>query len=219
MELPKGFHREVIEAKENNAVDFTEHYINQRVSTSPLKPGGSNFKTHALVKSSSSQLRYRPSVGGGIFGFLFFGIGLGFVIFNIGFNKWLIQEPSLFNFFGLAFGLVFALAGGYMLYTLYKPRVFDKQSGYYYKGYNFKPNKRKLKHQFRLSTIIAIQIIGESIRSKNGSYGSFELNLVLNDATRRNVVDHGSLKAIIDDAHVISSFLNIPIWHAESGRK
>ncbi len=218
MELPKGFHREVIEAKENNTVDFTETSIKNNVEITPLKPGGSNFKTHALVKSSSSQLRYRPSVGGALFGFLFFGVGLGFVIFNLIFEDGLMYNPSLFNLFGLAFGLIFALAGGYILYHLYKPRVFDKQSGYYYKGYNFKPNERELEHQFKLNTIAAVQIIGETIRDSDGSYGSYELNLVLEDGTRRNVVDHGSLKTIIDDAHIVSEFLNVPIWHAESNK-
>lgn len=218
MELPKGFHKEVIEAKENDAIDFTEPSIHQRVSTSPLKPGGSNFKTHALVESSSSQLRYRPSVGGAIFGFLFFGIGLGFVIFNMSFADGLMYNPSLFNLSSLAFGLIFSLIGGYMLYHLFKPRVFDKQSGYYYKGYNFKPNERELEHQFKLNTIVAVQIIGETIRDSDGSYGSYELNLVLEDASRRNVVDHGNLKTIIDDAHIISAFLNVPIWHAETSK-
>ena len=42
--------------------------------------------------------------------------------------------------------------------------------------------------------------------------------LVLEDGTRRNVVDHGSLKTIIDDAHIVSEFLNVPIWHAESNK-
>jgi hypothetical protein len=216
MDLPKGFHREVIEAKENDPVDFTEPSIKKRVDISPLKPGGSNFKTHALIEQSSSKLYYRPSLGGAVFGFTFFAIGLGFTIFNISFEKGLMQDLSLFNFFGLGFGLLFAFVGGFMLYYLYKPRVFDKQSGYYYKGYNFRPNEKHLKHQFRLHEIIAIQIIGETIRGKNGSYGSFELNLVLNDGTRRNVVDHGNLKSIIDDAHCLSEFLNVPIWHAQS---
>lgn len=216
MDLPKGFHREVIEAKENDPVDFTEPSIKKRVDISPLKPGGSNFKTHALIEQSSSKLYYRPSLGGAAFGFTFFAIGLGFTIFNLSFDKGLMQDPSLFNFFGLAFGLLFAFVGGFMLYYLYKPRVFDKQSGYYYKGYNFRPNEKQLKHQFRLHEIIAVQIIGETIRGKDGSYGSFELNLVLNDGTRQNVVDHGNLKSIIDDAHCLSEFLNVPIWHAQS---
>lgn len=216
MDLPKGFHQEVIEAKENNTVDFTEASIQKSVSTSPLKPGGSNFKTHTLVESSTSQLRYRPSVGGTLFGFTFFAIGFGFIIYNMSFDNGLIHNPSLSNLFGLAFGLIFAFIGGYILYNLYQPRVFDKQSGYYYKGYNFKPNERELKHQFKLNSIIAVQIIGETISNSDGSYGSYELNLVLEDSTRRNVVDHGSLKAIIDDAYVVSAFLNVPIWHAET---
>lgn len=130
----------------------------------------------------------------------------------------LMYNPSLFNLSSLAFGLIFSLIGGYMLYHLFKPRVFDKQSGYYYKGYNFKPNERELEHQFKLNTIVAVQIIGETIRDSDGSYGSYELNLVLEDASRRNVVDHGNLKTIIDDAHIISAFLNVPIWHAETSK-
>lgn len=218
MELPKEFHKEATESKENNTIDFTDNSIKNNVEITPLKPGGSNFKTHAIVESSSSQLRYRPSVGGALFGFLFSGVGLGFVIYNISFADGLMDSPSLFNLFSLVFGLIFSLIGGYILYHLFKPRVFDKQSGYYYKGYNFKPNERELEHQFKLNTIVAVQIIGETIRDSDGSYGSYELNLVLQDGTRRNVVDHGSLKAIIDDAHIVSAFLNVPIWHAESNK-
>ena len=216
MNQSNGFHQKNIDNSDINSVDFTDISLKHKVEITPLKPGGSNFKTHTLVESSSSQLSYRPSVGGALFGFLFFGIGLGFVIFNMSSADGLMNNPSLFNLFGLAFGLIFAFVGGYILYHLYKPRVFDKQSGYYYKGYNFKPNERELEHQFKLNTIVAVQIIGETIRDSDGSYGSYELNLVLEDSSRRNVVDHGSLKAIIDDAHIISTFLNVPIWHAET---
>jgi hypothetical protein len=195
--LPEGFHKKDIDV-------------------SPLKPGGSNFKTHVLVSKSSSQLRYRPSIGGALFVFVFFSIGLGFVIYNLAFDSGLMDNPSFFNFFGLSFGLIFTFTGIYMTFYLFKPRVFDKQIGYYYKKYSFKPNSKNLKNQLRLSTIVALQIIGETIRDEDGSYGSFELNLVLEDGTRRNVVDHGNLKSIIDDAHVLSEFLDIPIWHAET---
>ncbi|WP_092447345.1 hypothetical protein [Winogradskyella sediminis] len=67
-----------------------------------------------------------------------------------------------------------------------------------------------------MKSIVAIQIIGEYVQSDDGSYKSFELNLVLDDASRRNVVDHGNLKSIIKDAEMLSAFLNIPIWHAGS---
>ena len=73
-----------------------------------------------------------------------------------------------------------------------------------------------LKHQFPLAKIVALQIIGEHIRDEDGSFNSFELNLVLTDNSRRNVIDHINLKAIIKDAKDLSNFLNVPIWHATS---
>jgi len=39
--------------------------------------------------------------------------------------------------------------------------------------------------------------------------------LVLEDASRVNVRDHGKIKTLIIDAKTLSEFLNIPIWHAE----
>ncbi len=131
MELPKGFHREVIEAKESNTVDFTEASLKKRVEISPLKPGGSNFKTHTLIEKSSSQLRYRPSIGGALFSLVFLSVGLGLVIYNLFWESGLQNSPSLFNFFGFAIGLIFCLAGGFFVFYLFMPRIFDKQLGYY----------------------------------------------------------------------------------------
>ncbi len=98
------------------------------------------------------------------------------------------------------------------------PRVFDKQLGLYYRSYkmDLHISKKDSKNQILLKSIVAIQIIGEHVSSDDGSYKSFELNLVLDDSTRKNVIDHGSLKTIIDDAHVLSEFLNVPIWHSKS---
>ncbi|MFC0604342.1 hypothetical protein [Winogradskyella pulchriflava] len=214
MDLPKGFHQEVIEARENNLENVSD--MSSRVSVQPLKPGGSNFQTHVLVEKSSSKIIYRPSTGGILFVLLFFGIGLGFVIYNLFDSTGQVASPSLINFFSLTFGLIFTFFGSYMMFYLFKPRVFDRHLGFYYKSYKFKPHHVNLVNQIRLNNIIAIQIIGETIRDDDGSYGSFELNLVLDDNTRRNVVDHGNLKSIINDAHILSDFLNIPIWHAKS---
>jgi hypothetical protein len=219
MELPKGFHREVIEARENtntDAIDFTDDSIKKRVSVSPLKSGGSNFKTHVLREISPSKLVYKPSIGGVLFSFLFFTIGFGFIFFNLVPLFKTGASVSDLNWVLMLFGGVFALAGSILFYNLYKPRVFDKTSGLYYKSYK---ESSFGKHHVSLETIIAIQIIGERISSDNGSYGSFELNLVLEDSSRLNVVDHGNLKSINNDAHVISEFLNIPIWHAKSAEK
>ena len=205
MDLPEGFHQEVIEARENNPESVS--HISEVVSTEPLKPGGSNFKTHVLIEKSSSRMIYRPSIGGALFTLLFLAIGLGILIFNLISESGQFSSPSFLNFSGLAVALIFIFIGIYMTFYLFQPRVFDKQLGYYYKAYKFNPNARNDKNQFRLRTIIAVQIIGETVVDDDGSYGSFELNLVLNDNSRRNVVDHGNLTSIIDDAHILSEFL------------
>ncbi|REE25627.1 hypothetical protein DFQ09_102218 [Winogradskyella pacifica] len=215
MDLPEGFHKEVIEARENVLSNTTE----SKVSTSPLKPGGANFKTNVLIQASPSKLTYKPSIGAALFSFIFLAVGLG-VLFYALFPLFQSHIESVsIPWFLILFGLIFSGAGGFMFYLFYKPRVFDKQQGLYYTTYAFKghQSKRKLsKDYLSLQSIIAIQIIGEHVKSDDGSYKSFELNLVLEDASRRNVVDHGNLKAIINDAEMLSEFLNIPIWHASS---
>ncbi|WP_405572184.1 hypothetical protein [Winogradskyella sp. Asnod2-B02-A] len=218
MDLPHGFHNEVIEAKENK-LNYNLDNLKYKVDTSPLSSGGASFKTNVLIEASRSKLIYKPSIGAAIFGFIFLAIGLGVLFFSI-----YPLFKNNFNFaevewFLLIFGLIFATAGGFMYYMFYMPRVFDKQIGYYYKAYKFKihdSNKSASKSQIPLKSIIAIQLIGEHIKNDKGSYKSFELNLVLKDGSRKNVVDHGNLKSIISDAEILSNFLNIPIWHAGS---
>ncbi|MFT4803048.1 MAG: Fe2+ transport system protein B [Psychroserpens sp.] len=53
---------------------------------------------------------------------------------------------------------------------------------------------------------------------KDSSFKSFELNLVLDDSNRLNVIDHVNLKGVTADAETLSAFLNVPIWHASSNK-
>ena len=208
MNLEKGIHQEVIEAKINKDSNAP---IKTRVNTFPLNSGGANFKTHKLVKNSLSKVSFKPTVLVILFCLCFFIIGLGvfsYSLFGTAFpedSKWLVS----------LFGVVFTLIGVLLFYFFTKPRVFNKTINLYYKSFTSK-NVSKSKHSKSLSDIVAIQIIGEVIQSDNSSYNSFELNLVLNDASRINVIDHGNLKSIIEDAQYLSEFLNVPIWHASS---
>jgi len=193
--------------------------IKSKVSTDPFVVGGSNFGTHFLTQKTSSKYIYKPSIGAALFSFAFLTVGLGVLCFAV----YSIFKPTSLtdgnDVMLIIFGFVFACAGGFLFYYFYMPRVFDKQLGIYYKAHKPKLNNTQRlnsKRQVLLKSIVAIQIIGEHVRSDKGSYKSFELNLVLNDSSRRNVVDHGNLKSIIDDAHILSDFLGVPIWHAKS---
>ena len=70
-------------------------------------------------------------------------------------------------------------------------------------------NQHALTH---LSEVKAIQVLRERISSKNGSYYSYEINLVLADASRINVIDHGKHEAVIDDAELLATTLGVPLW-------
>ena len=192
MNLPKKNNQKVIKGNHSNSTDYKEE-LKSIVSTSPLIYGGASFKTNVLIESSSSKLVYKPTIGTAIFCFIFLAVGLGVLYFN---TIHLFNADSSiknFNWFLIIFGLIFSTAGGVMFYKFYKPRVFDKQLGIYYKAYrpNISYNRNSI-NVIPLKSISALQIIGEHVKSDKGSYKSFELNLVLSDGSRKNVVDHGN---------------------------
>ena len=108
-------------------------------------------------------------------------------------------------------GLVFAGIGGGMLYVMTRRAVFDKDSGYFWKGRR-DPQMALLgaaPGEFTpLTEIHAIQILSERCHSdgeSSGTYYSYELNLVLQDGTRVHVVDHGNQAHLRDDADALGT--------------
>ena len=65
-----------------------------------------------------------------------------------------------------------------------------------------------------LENIRAIQLVREYIRGNRNSYYSYELNLVCSSGDRINIVDHGSLRAIREDAEMLANYLSVPVWDA-----
>ncbi len=206
MHLKKGIHQEVIEAKENRE---TSDRIIDNVDTFPLKPGGANFKTNRLSISDKTRAIYKPTIWAVLFCIIFIAVGIGVPIFTL-----LNKDNAPFVWITLIAGPIFLAVGCYILVVITKPRVFDKKRGYYYRS--FKNDINNITNKTKLDKIVALQIIGEVISDDDGSYNSFELNLVLKNSERINVVDHGNLRAIIKDAQYLSDFLNVPIWHATS---
>ncbi len=184
----------------------------------PAKGGGANFKTHNLVQVNNRRIIFRSSIGARIFYGVFLLVGLGFAI---GFSYPQISEGT-FNFsfeslFPTLFGFLFAVIGGLLLYFGTKPIVFEKANGYFWKGRKNPETVysiNELKSCTKLKEIYALQIISEFVRGDKSSYYSYELNLVLNDASRINVIDHGKLEKIREDAKKLSQFLEKPIWDA-----
>lgn len=128
-------------------------------------------------------------------------------------NKLLILLPFL-----TIPGLYFFL-GVYKFIKYNAAVVFDKNIRYFYKGTSKKNggiiNENDEKY-ISFSKIHALQIVQKIAGTRKSSYYSYELNLVLKDATRINVVDHGNLKVIQSDAKMIGDFLNVSVWDLTS---
>ncbi len=183
----------------------------------PLVPGGANFKTKKLVlKTGTAVAAFKPTIGALLFGFAFFAIGVGVLISGIfvAVKKGVAFE----SFFLPAFGLIFGSVGAVLLYIFSKPVVFDRNYGYFWKG-RLAPEKLAYdtpKDCVPLGDIKALQIISEYCSGDKSSYYSYELNLVLGDASRVNVVDHGNVRALRNDAQQLAEFLGVPLWDASN---
>ena len=184
----------------------------------PAKGGGASFRTHKLVQVAPDRLVFRAALGAWIFYLIFLIAGLaiavGFTVSHISKGTFAWSADTVLP---LAFGGVFAAIGGLMLYFGTAPIIFDKTAGFFWKGRKAPHevvNIESIKYFAELKNIHALQIIAEFIRSDKSSYTSYELNLVLQDGSRINVVDHGNPTKLRDDAHTLAQFLNIPLWDA-----
>ena len=198
-------------------IDKFKDTVAQKTSWSALKSGGASFGTHNLVEVSSRRLEFRPTIFAIVFYLIFAlaGLGmLGFVLFQEYQTDFALESDFVFLSIG---GLIFSSVGIVLGYHGTKPIVFDQEYGFYWKGLK-KPN-RDIEYSHPelftpLNNIHALQILSEYIKGNKSSYYSYELNLVFRDGKRTNVIDHGNINKIREDARKLSQFINRPVWDA-----
>lgn len=188
------------------------------IQWTPIKGGGSNFRTHKYYSDGANQAGFKATLGAKLFSGIFMVVGVGVAV---GISLSQLQEDipvnSLDMLFPIVFGLVFFGAGFFMFRSYAKPIIFDKMAGFYWKGWE-KPERykgdQKIKGSLRLDDIHALQIVSEYIRGDKKSYYSYELNLVTKKGQRHNVIDHGDRSDLVIDANKLSEFLGKPVWDA-----
>ena len=194
--------------------------IAEQTEWGPLKPGGSNFRTHEFSKKSGMAY-FKATKGNLMFSGAFMLLGIiapvlmmVSAIKNEGSSNPVLLAANLIP-------LVFFFAGFFLYKHSTKPIVFSKTRGYFWKGRlkeNESPEQKKLKEYCRLSDIVALQIIAERVTSSSSSssgstsYRSYEINLILRDAGRLNVIDHGNKIKLLEDTEKLASYLGVPVW-------
>ena len=185
--------------------------MTEKVEWIPMKSGGANFKTNILKQKSPSQYAFQLSKGGilftGLFGVIGTGVSIGGLI--------ALLSGEVVALFFLFVGLIFTVASFFLYRTMGTPIYFDSSMGMIWKGKNqpkLAGNQQDKQRVIYFNEVHAIQIISERVRSKNGSYSSYEINLVLGDSSRFHLVDHGNYAQIQTDSEILSGILGKPIW-------
>ena len=208
---------------QSNQIYFDRSNFNDSVATKtdwyPIKLGGTSFQTHKLIIVNPNRLEFKATFWAKLiyFSFLYFGIimSIDFYLSDILTNKLSFNKNTIMTLFVI---FIFIGISSILYYFGTKPIIFDKSKGFFWKGWK-EPDKtqdrKNLKHLTKLEQIHALQIISEYIRGeKTPSFSSYELNIILKDGKRINIIDHGNLNALRNDAITLSNFLNIPIWDA-----
>ncbi|HEY9841556.1 MAG: hypothetical protein ACAI44_36565 [Candidatus Sericytochromatia bacterium] len=194
-----------------------------QVAWTPAVKGGSNIRTRKLKVVNSERMVFKPTLTVLFFALLFLGIGTAMLAFAI--MALVLSQGNVNGAVGLVLmlGLFSFLGGGVLWYKMTERIVFDKSRGYYWKGGSRKETLDDLTDYAPLRQIHALQLISEycegsssmdddwSDRHRNFYY-SYELNLVLHNAERVNIVDHGSYPGLRRDAETLADFLGIAIW-------
>lgn len=161
----------------------------------PLVPGGETLSTHKLVESSNG-LVMRKSWGTWYLGGIGLFIGAPLVVVGVFAS---LPTPSCSSAFTVCFGLFFSWGG--LRYLLPRAIRFDAQ-------------QREVSIEGRrvpFADIAALQLLEERVEGEDVSFSSFELNVVLRDGSRLNVVDHAKDGQIRAEATKLAALLDCPV--------
>lgn len=182
----------------------------------PLIKGGANFCTSKLVQIDANTMKSKATAGV-IFFFSVFLMVVSGVLAGI-----LVSPRSATPTLLIIILSIIILVGITGLYSVTRPVIFDKNKGVFTKGRETTDNIEIPEHSKKfalLNNIHALQLLASFNPGSNNSrpYYSYELNLVLHDGKRINVIAHGGLKQIRADAKSLSGFLSVPVWDRIQG--
>jgi len=183
----------------------------------PLVNGGTTLGSHRLRRASLNRLQFVTTGRARLWfasvaGFGCFIIGLPWILSAVG-------EPVPWAAIPLCF--LFGLCWvGLALYLWSRFGVFynlDRRLGVSWKGNGPPPDGEPKGSEgvVLLERVRALQILRECIENEGYALYSYELNMVLDDASRVNVVDHGDIGRIRREAVTLAEFLGgVPVWDA-----
>ena len=218
LEQLKALAKQLIRTAEPTDPTVFDDPLAERTEWTPAAKGGTNIGTHALKHVNPQKIVFSATWGARLFTGIF--ILVGFAVPSAAGVSY-VQGGAGMDPVGLGvtilFGAVFALAGLFARSKMCSPRTFDQRLGSFWKGRRMPAevgSQQVTDDHVPLKEIHAVQLLKEYISSDNGGYYSYELNLVLKDASRVNVVDHGKIARLRRDAAEVAGLLGVSVWDA-----
>jgi len=197
-------------AYKSNEVGFSNHFDSNKIKKSPIH-SFSGYKMKLISENGGTLYRF---VGN-------YGI-LPFILFVfIGFVTLLFLRSG--NIGGVAIGI---LSGLFVYFTMFsiaeeEKSVFDLNNKEFYKGSTIVKAKNNGNRYAKFKNIYGFQILEDEDCNTRGSgvtryeecYDIYELNLVLLNNDRINIICHSDYKQIEADAKQLSTILNKPLMN------
>jgi hypothetical protein len=173
---------------------------------SPIFPDtGTNFRDREISQINGSRIEIKPTIQSYLFYLIVMGIA-GF-IFIIGINQ---KYQTTFS--TTIFTIVLIVIVSKIPVAIYKlittKIVFDQNRNIFWMG----RDEYNAKTKISLQDIDSIQIITKTIVDSEGpNWKSYELNIVVKNGDRYNILDHSNIKKIMEEGEILSKFLGVPL--------
>ena len=213
----------------NSSAKDIQKYLNTndavviKTKWTPLIGGGRSYKSHKVIKVNENKLVFKTTARVALF-YIFLSANGLFVLLLTFFGS---GRGNLVVGVFLGIGLI--ALGVFLLMRSRKIMTFDRRLKAFYKGKVDAENllnPNLLEGYISLKKLHAVQIIKEHIEGnishedglsmddKRNNFFSYEINLIMDDGKRVNVVDHGNIKSIYIQATAIANLFDVPVWDA-----
>jgi hypothetical protein len=162
----------------------------------PLRPGGTAYSTHRLVATNRG------------------------LVFARSWRNWAWTLGGLLFAASLTAAGVLSLLrgsflGGFIVLPLGMLLVTGALMGLWSRAVRFEAEQRTVAiggRRVPFSEVFAVQLLGERVREEEApDFDSYELNLVLRDGTRLNVVDHANRGQLEQEAQQLARLIDCQV--------
>lgn len=174
-----------------------------------------NFSTNYFKEDKNGNYYFTGDWWYGAFLLIFFFVGIWWIFTFLNSQKWVWSQEVMW----ILIPVLFIFADLFLIVQWSKKKVFDfcTQSFYTYFFYK-KTNRSNL--SIPLKDIHALQIISSASPFPPGSgfpgkCYNYEINVVLQDTSRRHITNLSDLNTSQESAKKIAQRLNVPVWGYE----